>query len=118
VVLADFKSVVPSVRPGEVGSIPTPSAKIFNKLQLSVFMELVVNVVKLKQRLKMDTITLKSNKPMVIISLEEYEGMKETIELLTQNPDLPKALKEERKKIERGDYITFEEFKKKYKVKR
>jgi PHD/YefM family antitoxin component YafN of YafNO toxin-antitoxin module len=66
----------------------------------------------------MDTITLKSNKPMVIISLEEYEGMKETIQLLAQNPNLPEELKKERRKIERGDFISFEDFKKKYKVKR
>jgi PHD/YefM family antitoxin component YafN of YafNO toxin-antitoxin module len=66
----------------------------------------------------MDTITLKSNKPMVIISLEEYEGMKETIQLLAQSPHLPEELKEERKKIERGGCISFEDFKKKYKVKR
>jgi PHD/YefM family antitoxin component YafN of YafNO toxin-antitoxin module len=66
----------------------------------------------------MDTITIKSKKPMVIISLEEYESMKETIQLLTQNPNLPKELKEERKKIERGEFVSFEDFKKKYKVKR
>jgi PHD/YefM family antitoxin component YafN of YafNO toxin-antitoxin module len=66
----------------------------------------------------MDTITIKTNKPMVIISLTEYESMKETIRLLTENPNLPKELKKERKKIERGDYISFEDFKKKYKVKR
>jgi PHD/YefM family antitoxin component YafN of YafNO toxin-antitoxin module len=66
----------------------------------------------------MDTITLKSNKPMVIISLEEYEGMRETIQLLAQNSNLPEELKEERKKIERGEYISLEDFKKKYKVKR
>jgi PHD/YefM family antitoxin component YafN of YafNO toxin-antitoxin module len=66
----------------------------------------------------MDTITLKSNKPMVIISLEEYESMKETIQLLTLNPNLPKELREEREKIEKGEYISFEDFKKKYKIKR
>jgi PHD/YefM family antitoxin component YafN of YafNO toxin-antitoxin module len=64
----------------------------------------------------MDTITIKSKKPMVIISLEEYESMKETIQLLTQNPNLPKELREERKKIERGEFVSFEDFKKKYKV--
>lgn len=66
----------------------------------------------------MDAITIKSKKPMVIISLEEYESMKETIQLLTLNLNLPKELKEERKKIERGEFISFEDFKKKYKVKR
>lgn len=55
---------------------------------------------------------------MVIISLEEYEGLKESIRLLTQNPNLPKELREERKKIERGEFVSFEDFKKKYKVKR
>ena len=55
---------------------------------------------------------------MVIISLEEYESLKETILLLAENPNLPKELKKERKKIEKGDYISFEDFKKKYKVKR
>jgi len=42
--------------------------------------------------------------------------MKETIQLLTINPNLPKELKEERKKMERGEFISFEDFKKKYKV--
>ena len=65
----------------------------------------------------MDTITIRSNKPMIIISLDEYEGMKETIQLLTENPNLPRELKKERKKIERGDFISFEDFKKKCKVK-
>ncbi|HEX7402335.1 MAG TPA: hypothetical protein VF369_09165 [candidate division Zixibacteria bacterium] len=66
----------------------------------------------------MDTITIKTKKPMVIISLDEYEGMKETIQLLTKNPNLPRELRKERKKMERGDFISFEDFKKKYKVKR
>ncbi len=66
----------------------------------------------------MDTITIKTKKPMVIISLDEYEGMKETIQLLTKNPNLPRELKKERKKMERGDFISFEDFKKKYRIKR
>jgi hypothetical protein len=44
--------------------------------------------------------------------------MKETIQLLTLNPNLPKELREEREKIEKGEYISFEDFKKKYKIKR
>ncbi len=66
----------------------------------------------------MDTITIKTKKPMVIISLDEYESMKETIQLLTRNPNLPRELRKERKKMERGDFISFEDFKKKYKVKK
>jgi len=55
---------------------------------------------------------------MVILSKGKDESIKETILLLTQNPNLPKELMKERKKIEKGDYISFEDFKKKYKVKR
>jgi hypothetical protein len=40
--------------------------------------------------------------------------MKETMLLLTQNPNLLKELRKERKKIEKGNYISFEDFKKKY----
>lgn len=54
---------------------------------------------------------------MVMISMEEYEGMKETIELLSENPNLLQELEEERSKMEKGDYISFEDFKSKYKVK-
>lgn len=49
----------------------------------------------------MATITIKSDKPVVLIPIDailsvikrsedEYESMKETIELLSNNPDLPK----------------------------
>jgi PHD/YefM family antitoxin component YafN of YafNO toxin-antitoxin module len=63
------------------------------------------------------TITIKSNKPIAVISIEEYESMKETIELLSQNPNLVRKLKAERRKIGKGDFISFEDFKKKYRVK-
>jgi PHD/YefM family antitoxin component YafN of YafNO toxin-antitoxin module len=65
----------------------------------------------------MDTITIKTKRPMIIISLDEYEGMKETIQLLTKNPHLPRELRKERRKMEKGDFISFEDFRKKYKVK-
>ena len=64
----------------------------------------------------MQTITIRSDKPMVIIPIEEYEDMKETIELLSTNPNLRLELTEEGKKIEEGDYITYEDFKEKYKI--
>lgn len=60
--------------------------------------------------------TIKSDRPVVIISIEEYEGMKETIELLTQNPNLIQELKEEREQIEKGGYTSYKDFKKKYGV--
>ena len=61
--------------------------------------------------------TIKRDKPMVLIPIDENESMKETIELLLGNPNLPRKLREERKKIEKGEYITFESLKKKYKIK-
>ena len=64
----------------------------------------------------MQTITIKSNKPLIVISVEEYENMKETIELLSLYPDLLNELKTERKQIEKGDFITVRDYKKKYKV--
>lgn len=63
------------------------------------------------------TITIKGDKPMVVIRIEEYESMKETIELLSVNPDMLQELKEERRKMNEGDFISFEDFKKKYKIK-
>ncbi|MBU1261531.1 hypothetical protein KJ640_01045 [bacterium] len=65
----------------------------------------------------MDTVTIKSDKHKVIIPMEEYAGMKETIELLDQNPNLAYELKEERRQMEAGEYISYEEFKKNYGVK-
>ncbi|MFH0774271.1 MAG: hypothetical protein V2A53_02070 [bacterium] len=59
----------------------------------------------------MNTVTIESDKPMAIISIEEYEGMKETIELLAQNPNLGFELKEERRRMEEGEHISYEEFK-------
>ena len=66
---------------------------------------------------KMNTITIKSDKPIVAISVEDYESMKETIELLSANPCLAGELKKERKKMNKGQFITLSEFKKKYEVK-
>lgn len=59
------------------------------------------------------TITIKSNKPIAVISIEEYESMKDTIALLSQNPNLVRELKAEHTKIGKGNFISFEDFKKK-----
>ncbi len=65
----------------------------------------------------MHTFTIKSDKPMVVISTEEYESMKGTLELLTANPRLPQELAEQRREVAKGNYITWREFKRKHKVK-
>lgn len=64
----------------------------------------------------MHTLTIKSKKPLLVIPLEEYESMRETIELLSLNPRLPQELREIRRRMDRGEFISLEEFKKKYKV--
>jgi PHD/YefM family antitoxin component YafN of YafNO toxin-antitoxin module len=64
----------------------------------------------------MSTITIKTDKPMVLIPLDEYEGLKETIELLSINPNLANELKKIRDEMDQGDYITLEDLKKKYKA--
>ena len=64
----------------------------------------------------MHTVTIKSNKPLVVIPIKEYEGMKETIELLSRDPHLPKQLRAERKKMDKGDFVSLEDFKKKHRV--
>lgn len=65
----------------------------------------------------MHSVTIKSDKPLVVIPADEYEGMKETIVLLSNNRELPRELEEERQSILKGEFTTWSEFKKKHKVK-
>jgi len=60
----------------------------------------------------MNKIKIESDKPVVVIPIDEYEGMKETIEILSCNPDIATELKKERSSIEKGDFISFEDYKK------
>jgi PHD/YefM family antitoxin component YafN of YafNO toxin-antitoxin module len=66
---------------------------------------------------RMNTITIKSEKPIVAIPLEDYESMKETIELLSANPGLADELRKEREEMKKGHFISLSDFKKKYEVK-
>ena len=57
----------------------------------------------------MPTITIKSDKPMVLIPVEEYDSLRETIEILSNRrlmSDIRKAIKEH----EEGKSLDFEEF--------
>ncbi len=65
----------------------------------------------------MHSITIKSDKPLVVIPAEEYESMKETLELLAGNPNLPAELEKERQSVAQGHSIAWEEFKKKHSIK-
>lgn len=50
---------------------------------------------------------------LVQIPKQEYESMKETLEILS-NKKLMKEIKESIQDIKKGKYITFEDFKKKH----
>ena len=50
---------------------------------------------------------------LIQIPKDEYESMKETIEILS-NKKLMKSIKEGIEDIKNGKYITFEDFKKKH----
>lgn len=52
---------------------------------------------------------------LIQIPKEEYESMKETIEIMS-NEKLMKEIKEGIEDIKKGDYITFEDFKKKHQL--
>jgi PHD/YefM family antitoxin component YafN of YafNO toxin-antitoxin module len=65
---------------------------------------------------QLKTIKITSNKPIVIITADEYEGMKETIELLSRNPRLADELKKEREEMDTGKYITLKDIKRRYKI--
>ncbi|MBM4048344.1 MAG: hypothetical protein FJ279_24850 [Planctomycetes bacterium] len=65
----------------------------------------------------MHTVTIKSDSPLVVIPAEEYESMKETLELLAGNPNLPEELEQERRSVAQGQFVTWAEFKKKHRAK-
>ena len=64
----------------------------------------------------METIKITTDEPMIILSLEKYEQMKETIEILSNNPNIIEELKQERKEIENGNCISYKDFKKKHQL--
>ncbi len=61
------------------------------------------------------TLTERGRAKAVIMSAEEFEGWQETIELSTMFPNLKEELDEAKKQYEKGEYITYEEFKKQLK---
>ena len=61
---------------------------------------------------QMNKIKIESDKPVVVIPIDEYEGMKETIEILSSYPNIAQELKDERAKIDKGEYVTYEDYKK------
>jgi PHD/YefM family antitoxin component YafN of YafNO toxin-antitoxin module len=56
----------------------------------------------------MPTLTIKSDKPMVLIPVEEYDSLRETIEILS-NPALIRDIKRGLKDIEEGRTVRLSE---------
>lgn len=50
------------------------------------------------------TININSKKPMVLLPLEDYEGMMETIEILSANANISEELSNEKKEFLKGNY--------------
>ncbi len=55
----------------------------------------------------MPTITIKSDKPVVVIPAEEYESLLEALEILS-NPSLIKDIERARKEFREGKTISLE----------
>ena len=53
------------------------------------------------------TIKIESEKPLVSLPLEDYEGMIETIEILSDNPNIVDELKKEKNEFLKGNYIYY-----------
>lgn len=53
-------------------------------------------------------INIKSEKPLVVVPLEKYEGMLETIEILSSNNNILSDLKNEKKEFIKGNYVIHE----------
>ncbi|MFC1496636.1 hypothetical protein ACFL52_04400 [Candidatus Margulisiibacteriota bacterium] len=54
-------------------------------------------------------LTLK--KPAVLVDLDEYEGMKETLEILQEDPNILKKLKKAETEIKKGKTTSWEKLK-------
>ncbi len=55
----------------------------------------------------MPTLTITSDKPVVVIPAEEYDSMRETIEILS-NPSLVRDIKKARREFKEGKTISWE----------
>lgn len=59
----------------------------------------------------MPTLTIESDKPVVVIPADEYESLLETIDILS-NPELVKDIEQARKEFREGKTKSWEQVKK------
>ena len=57
----------------------------------------------------MTVLTIKTDQPVILLPVDEYERMKETIEILS-NPSTVYAIKRGRKEFNEGKTVELEEF--------
>ena len=60
-------------------------------------------------------ITVNGSPAAILMSVEEYESWKETMEIMA-DPGLMKAIKQGEKDLKEGKFVTFEELKKELKL--
>lgn len=53
------------------------------------------------------TIKIESEKPFVVLPLEDYEGLIETLEILSENPNVADELRKEKKEFLKGNYVLY-----------
>ncbi len=58
----------------------------------------------------MTIITVKSDSPIVVLPLSEYESLLETLEILTNSPDIIEKIEKARRELLHGEAITTDEF--------
>ena len=59
-------------------------------------------------------LTLK--KPVVLVNLEEYEGMKETLDILHEDPNIKKKLKKAEEELKAGKTVSWGALKNELKI--
>lgn len=77
--------------------------------------ELASLVNKAQKRLDEYVITVNGVPSAVLMSAQEYDSLKETVDILS-NPGLMKAIREGEKDIEKGRYVDWEDVKKELKI--
>ena len=60
------------------------------------------------------TLTEKGRPRVVMMSPEEYEGLVETLDILSEDPKILEKLTASEKEIKQGKYVTLEELEKEY----
>jgi len=53
------------------------------------------------------TLKIESSKPVVIVPLEYYEGLMETIDILGEYPKIAEELKKEKEEFLKGNFVLY-----------